>query len=334
MKSLKQKLVSREKVQHTNTGKKLFRLERGLRQHCRITNCQGTLNTQPADLEPPNKPKGIIETSKYKWGEYANKQFEENVSSIYVKIVYWKNNIFLLPTGKGGRCFIVETRLIDAWVRGSPLKNIALKAITIMPNLLLQKPSKASKAKDHNKALEGRLQLWTDGHLAELLKDGETIQSSLRQLNAPKTIFEQLSKMFVEQMQKGNVDSAIKLNMENGILPLTDTKLKLLKQKHPNPAPTTEEVLLPDQSESIHRFKYENINADAVRKAALKMVLGLRGWIQMVGKEFYYLNKLLKVLLVYAQPLLTLYGMISSHQLGRYKFAQDKNLDVKLPFML
>ena len=68
-------------------------------------------------------------------------------------------------------------------------------------------------------------------------------------------------------MQKGNVDSAIKLitnNMQNGILPLTDTTLKLLKQRHPESAPTTKEVLLPDQPESSHQIKYENINADAV----------------------------------------------------------------------
>ena len=31
-----------------------------------------------------------------------------------------------------------------------------------------------------------------------------------------------------------------------------------------------EKVLLPDQLEIIHRLKYENINADAVRKVALK----------------------------------------------------------------
>ena len=54
-------------------------------------------------------------------------------------------------------------------------------------------------------------------------------------------------------MQKGNVDSAIKLitnNMQNGILTLTDTTLKLLKQNHPKSAPTTEEVPLPDQPKS------------------------------------------------------------------------------------
>ena len=48
-------------------------------------------------------------------------------------------------------------------------------------------------------------------------------------------------------MEKGNVDSAIKLaanHMRNGILPQTDTTLKLLKQKHLKCAPTAREVLL------------------------------------------------------------------------------------------
>ena len=108
--------------------------------------------------------------------------------------------------------------------------------------------------------------------MAELLKKGEIIKSSLKQVHAAKTIA-QLSKKFVEQMQKGNIDSAIKLitnNMQNGILPLTNTTLKLLKQRHPKSVPTTEEALLHDQPESIHQIIYKNINADAVRKVALK----------------------------------------------------------------
>ena len=64
-----------------------------------------------------------------------------------------------------------------------------------MPNLLLQKPNKNSKIKDPTKAPKKGLQLWTDGHLAELLKGSETIQSSLKY--APKTIA-QLSKRFVK----------------------------------------------------------------------------------------------------------------------------------------
>ena len=82
----------------------------------------------------------------------------------------------------------------------------------------------------------------------------------------------QFSKKFLEQMQKSNVDSAITLitnNMQNGILPLTDTTLKLLNQKYPKSAPTTEEVLLADQPESINQVKYENINAEAATRGVL-----------------------------------------------------------------
>ena len=181
--------------------KKTVSHRKSIANNCRIKNCRGNLDTQPADPKTPDKPEDIIETSTYKCGEYTNKKFDENLSSIYEKIAYWKKNIFLLPTGywkknifllstgKGGRCFIDETtRLIDAWIRGSPLRNIALKAVMIIPSLLLQKPSKDSKAKDHTKALERRLKLWTDGHLAELFKEGETIKSSLKHVDLPKSI--------------------------------------------------------------------------------------------------------------------------------------------------
>ena len=123
-----------------NCCENLFRTERGLR------HCQTNLNTEPTKPKPSDKPENIMEISTYKWGKYTNKHFAENVSSIYEKIVYWKNNIFLLPTGKSERCFIDETkRLIDAWIRGSLLKNIALNTVIIMPSLLLQKPNKDSK---------------------------------------------------------------------------------------------------------------------------------------------------------------------------------------------
>ena len=51
-------------------------------------NCQTNLNKEPAEPKPPDKTEDIIETSAYKWGEYTNKQFQENVSSIYEKTVY------------------------------------------------------------------------------------------------------------------------------------------------------------------------------------------------------------------------------------------------------
>ena len=101
-------------------------------------------------------------------------------------------------------------------------------------------------------------------------------------------------------MQKGNVDSAIKLitnNMQKGILPLTDTTLTLLKQKRPNSVLTTEEVFLSEQSESIQQIKYENINADAVCKPALKtkgysrpLGIDANGWKKILTSKQFFEN--------------------------------------------
>ena len=136
----------------------------------------------------------------------------------------------MLPTGAAAKKYITETtKLINGWTNNSPLKDIVLKAIHIMPSLL-QKPSKTSKAKDHLKALERRINLWSKGKMEELLFEGETIQSRLHHINTPKSIGE-LSK-FALLMGKGNVNGAFKSltsNNSNGILSLDDKTLSLLK---------------------------------------------------------------------------------------------------------
>ena len=90
---------------------------------------------------------------------------------------------------------------MNGWMNNSPLKDIAFKAIHIMPNLLLQKPSKTSKAKDHLKALGKRTDLWRNGNIDELLFEGETIQSRFHHISKPKRIGE-LSKKFTLLMEK------------------------------------------------------------------------------------------------------------------------------------
>ena len=159
----------------------------------------------------------------YAWGNYPSHVFEANVSTVYEQIVYWKKNLFLLPSGKAGKQSIDEnTKLMKEWLQEPPMKEIAFKAIMIIPNLFLQKPSKNSKTKDHLKALEGRLESWISGNLLELLKEAETIQKSLRS----KKIFTntaEISKMFSQEMKNGNINSTMKIlidNMKNGILPL------------------------------------------------------------------------------------------------------------------
>ena len=83
----------------------------------------------------------------------------------------------MVPIGTAGKKFIDEiSRLLNLQTDNTPLKNIALKAIHVMPALLLQKLSKTSKAKYHLKALERRLSLWEEGNITELVNESETIQ--------------------------------------------------------------------------------------------------------------------------------------------------------------
>ena len=78
----------------------------------------------------------------------------------------------MLTTGKAGIQFIEEmTKLMLSWVEDTAMKDNAFTAIMIMPSLLLQKPSKRSKSKEHLIALERRIELWKSGEFLELLKE-------------------------------------------------------------------------------------------------------------------------------------------------------------------
>ena len=110
----------------------------------------------------------------------------------------------MLPTEAAAKKYITETtKLMNGWTNNLPLKDIAFKAIGIMPSLLLQKLSKTSKAKDHLKALERIIDLWSNGNIDELLFEGETIQSR-------KSIGE-LSKKFTLLMEKRKCERCIEV---------------------------------------------------------------------------------------------------------------------------
>ena len=57
-----------------------------------------------------------------------------------------------------------------------------------MPNLLLQKPSKTSKSKEHQLSLERRLDVWQNREFEKLLFEGDTIQKLLTSVQKPSTI--------------------------------------------------------------------------------------------------------------------------------------------------
>ena len=52
--------------------------------------------------------------------------------------------------------------------------------ICARPCLLLQKPSRNGKTKDHSRALDDRLKLWYEGKIDLLVKEARTIQNRFR----------------------------------------------------------------------------------------------------------------------------------------------------------
>ena len=165
-----------------------FHSSRGLKQQQR--SCQSRNNT-PTDCESTetiedshfstktliSADKRSTQSVKYIWGKFKDHEFEKNLSQVYETVVFWRKNLFLLPSGKAGEKFIGEvSRLMSEWLHDSPLKDIAFKAIMVMSSLLLQKSSQKSKSKDHLTALERRLELWESGEVMELLKESDKIQ--------------------------------------------------------------------------------------------------------------------------------------------------------------
>ena len=77
---------------------------------------------------------------------------------VYNRVVHWRKSLFLLPSGSTGNRFIEEmTRLINSWTFRSEQDTIAVKALIVLPTLLLQKTSCTSKSKDNVETLIRRL---------------------------------------------------------------------------------------------------------------------------------------------------------------------------------
>ena len=102
------------------------------------------------------------------------------IRSAYGETVRWRRNIFLVPSGATGKEFILEmAKFFQAYADGSILESIAMTAAMPIPSLLLQKPYKKSKAKEHVECLKRRLKAWKEGDFEGLLKEGRAIQNHL-----------------------------------------------------------------------------------------------------------------------------------------------------------
>ena len=86
-----------------------------------------------------------------------------------------------------------------------------MTAVIVLPLLLLQKPSRSSKAREHVACIERRLPLWRDGQLEDLMAGGRTLQEQLTKLPSKHKMKGNVpaSRLFANNMFQGKVKSAL-----------------------------------------------------------------------------------------------------------------------------
>ena len=135
--------------------------------------------TSPVPLTIPLSPT----EPTFVWGSLDSSSFMKFINEAYVEVGHWRNNFFSVPYGQCEKSFVSELiRLFRAYVESSSIESVALKAVTVVCVLVLQRPHYRAKPHKHISYLTLRLELWRDGQIEELLSDGCSIQQRLYSL--------------------------------------------------------------------------------------------------------------------------------------------------------
>ena len=153
-----------------------------------------------------------------------------------------------------------------------------------MQMLLLQKPSKRSKAKDHISHLKRRLELWKQGNIEALVQEGECIQKPL--VNKPRpSDNDAIARNFGRMMEQGKVKAALRYlsqNTSGGVLKLEDvvpangssemhTTHDILIDKNPVGQPPVPQSLISITPDLTDPIIFDSLNANTIQHAALRM---------------------------------------------------------------
>ena len=203
----------------------------------------------------------------------------------YADIVTWNKNMFEPPKGKAGKDFVIEiTRLMQLFNNRTKWESLALQLLNIFIPLMLQKPSAKSKAKDHTRYLNKRIELWKSGKVSEIMSECKEIQKRL--VKSKRRQQQSILKGFTNLMLLGKVKQAIKLidsdSEITGVHEITERIKDVLKKKHPDGGEIDESAVLKDNHPVVESVIFENINQDLVKKAA-KTTFGSGGPTQVTA---------------------------------------------------
>ena len=210
-------------------------------------------------------------TANICWGDMKGMEsIKIKIQETFDEITTWQKNTFEVPRGNAGRDFISEmARLIQLFNNKTRWEPVAIHCLQIFMPLMLQKPSKKSKNKDHIRYLVKRIKLWKEGKLSALISEGKEIQKRLQSSSRKE---EEMIKGFSRLMLLGKVRQALKLvDTENdiaGIHKLTEEIRGTLEGKHPNAEPARETALSMEDASPVEEVIFEEIDVQKVQRAS------------------------------------------------------------------
>ena len=212
--------------------------------------------------------------------------FIHSLTTAYSEVTHWRKNHFTVPLGNIGKKFVGElSRLFRAFAEQSALESVALVATTIMPILLLQKPTFNSKPKDNTTCLERHLKLWLEGNINALVLEGRCLQKHLHKSAQNVHNKDNTPRSFANLMFSGKTEAALGLlsnthTRKGGVLLSTDlsdpnnpsspTVLETLKKKHPPGRPIQPSALIGvGDPPPAHPVLFDRVDAGTIKSAAL-----------------------------------------------------------------
>ena len=215
--------------------------------------------------------------ARAKWNGLQGKELFDTINDIYHEITTWQRNLFKVPTGRAGQDFVSEVNLsLQHFATGTLLESISLKIAFILFPLLLQKPSKKSKAKDHTVYLQKRINLLRTGKIYEIVHEGRAIQKRL--VSSKRTKPFDSDKVFAKLMLQGKVSAALRWvgSSKTSVRECDEETFELLKLLHPDPEDSTNASLLRGPIDKVESFIFDNIDAKLIQ-SCVKRISGAAG---------------------------------------------------------
>ena len=240
----------------------------------------------------------IVNLNEHQTQEVQQDIYRQDICRAYDSLVNWRRNLFELPKGNVGKSFINElTKLMLKWTSKSSEQDFSMKALMVMPALVLQRTSQKCKNSEIKQHVERRIQKLISRDIQSVLHEASTLQSRLPKINYKQMSTDELAKRFSKLMLEGKVNPAIRLlnsDVSGGVLPLTDEILNDLKLKHPEASPTNDTTTLQGPLVKPCDVIYDEINAELIRSCAAR-TKGSHGpsgldadfWVRLVSNRIY-----------------------------------------------